>query len=240
MQAPPKFNGRVARDALISSLRDVALTHRRGLDPRLLLSLVVLVVIAGGVALLTIGGTSSTATSGGARQLKLDAAGVLTPVAAAPPLALRSYLGQRVNIDAYRGKAVLVTFLYTHCPDVCPLITSNLRVALNTMGPTLAAKTQIIVVSVDPRGDTPKAVAAFLARHAMTGRMQYLIGSAAELARVWKAWGVGSLRDSQHPELVEHSGLVYGITGSGRRLAIYAANFEPTAIAHDVPILAAD
>ena len=94
---------------------------------------------------------------------------------------------------------MLVTFLYTNCPDICPLITSNLRVAQNLMGPAVASKVQIIAVSVDPRGDTPKAVAAFLARHEMTGRMQYLIGSASQLAQVWKAWGVGSERDAQQP-----------------------------------------
>ena len=117
----------------------------------------------------------------------------------APPLRLRNYLGQPVNIDSYKGKAVLVTFLYTNCPDVCPLIASNLRVAQNLMGAKTASKAQIIAVSVDPGGDTPKAVAAFLARHGMTGRMQYLIGSAHELASVWKAWGVGSERDAQQP-----------------------------------------
>jgi cytochrome oxidase Cu insertion factor (SCO1/SenC/PrrC family) len=94
-------------------------------------------------------------------------------------------------------------------------------------------------VSVDPHGDTPKAVAAFLARHGMTGRMQYLIGSPSELAAVWKAWGVGSTRDTQQPQFVNHSGLVYGVTGSGKRLTVYAASFEPNEIAHDVPLLAA-
>ena len=44
---------------------------------------------------------------------------------------LRNYLGRRVTLAQYRGKAVLVTFLYTNCPDICPLIASNLRVALN-------------------------------------------------------------------------------------------------------------
>ena len=78
----------------------------------------------------------------------------MSPVTQAPPLALRNYLGQPVNIDSYRGKAVLVTFLYTNCPDICPLITSNLRVAQNLMGPAKASKVQIIAVSVDPRGDT--------------------------------------------------------------------------------------
>jgi protein SCO1/2 len=214
--------------------------RRKGLDLRLLLSLFALVIVAGGIALLTVGGSSAQkANNAQAKQASLDAEAVLSPPTPAPPLALRNSLGQPVNVDSYRGKAVLVTFLYTNCPDICPLITSNLRVAQNLMGPATSSKVQIIAVSVDPRGDTPKAVAAFLARHEMTGRMQYLIGSAAQLAQVWKAWGVGSQRDEQQPQFVNHSGLIYGITASGNRLALYAANFKPAEIAHDVPVLAA-
>jgi cytochrome oxidase Cu insertion factor (SCO1/SenC/PrrC family) len=107
------------------------------------------------------------------------------------------------------------------------------------MGQAASSKAQVIAVSVDPKGDTPKTVAAFLAAHEMTGRMQYLIGSPSELAAVWKAWGVGAERDVGHPELVEHTGIVYGITGSGKRMAVYAANFAPAAVAHDASILAA-
>jgi protein SCO1/2 len=213
--------------------------RKNGLDLRVLLSLLVLVLVAGVIAIVAIGGTPGAKARSQARAANFDAAAVLTPSRAAPALSLRNYLGQRVNIDSYRGKAVLVTFLYTNCPDVCPLITSNLRVALNLMGTKTASKVQVIAVSVDPRGDTPKAVAAFLARHEMTGRMQYLIGSAKELAAVWKAWGVGSERDAQQPQFINHSGLVYGVTGSGKRLTLYASSFQPSEIAHDVPLLAA-
>jgi protein SCO1/2 len=214
--------------------------RKDGLDVRVLFSLIVLVVIAGGIALLTLGGsTSSPSKAAQAGQAHFEAAEVLTPALATPPLSLKNYLGQRVNIDSYKGKVLLVTFLYTNCPDVCPLITSNLRVAQNLMGKKLASKAQIIAVSVDPTGDTPKAVSRFLARHEMTGRMQYLIGSAHELAQVWKAWGVGSEKDAKQPQFVNHSGLIYGITGSGKRLTIYASNFQPSEIAHDVPLLSA-
>jgi len=210
--------------------------RKNGLNFRVLLSLLVLVLVAGAVAVLAIGGNGPAKAHGD----QLDAAGILKPERPAPPLALHNYLGRPVNIANYRGKAVLVTFLYTSCPDICPLITSDLRVALNLMGRQVASKVQIIAVSVDPKGDTPQAVAAFLARHGMTGRMQYLIGSAHELARVWKAWGVGSERQAQQPQFINHTAIVYGITGSGKRLAVYADSFEPSAIAHDVPILAAD
>jgi protein SCO1/2 len=213
--------------------------RKNGIDLRLFLSLLVLVLVAGAVALFAIGGNGGGRARGAALAANFDAAAVLTPAKPAPALALRNYLGHPVNIDSYRGKAVLVTFLYTSCPDICPLITSNLRVALNLMGPAKASKVQIIAVSVDPRGDTPKAVAAFLARHGMTGRMQYLIGSAKELARVWKAWGVGSERDAQQPQFINHTGLVYGVTGSGKRLTLYASSFQPSEIVHDVPLLVA-
>ena len=158
-----------------------------------MIALVAIVVIAGGVALLTGGKGGTQLAAGnihGVKSASYDGS-VVSPAELAPTLSLRNYNGEAVNIVQYRGKAVLVTFLYTNCPDVCPIITSNLRVAQSLMGPAEASKVQVIAVSVDPRGDTPKAVAAFLARHEMTGRMRYLIGSAHELARVWKAWNVG-------------------------------------------------
>jgi protein SCO1 len=191
------------------------------------------------VILLTVGKGSSPsrAQSAGVVKPSIFSGSEASPPAAAPPLALRNYKGEPVNIARYRGEAVLVTFIYTHCPDVCPLITANLHVAQALLGPA-ASKAQIIAVSVDSRGDTPKAIAGFLAVHGMTGRMQYLIGRTPELARVWKAWSVGSERDAQHPDLVEHTGIVYGISASGKMTTLYAGNFKPAEIAHDVPLLA--
>src|SRR2546423_9521905 len=152
---------------------------KRPVDLRVVLLLLALGLLGGAV-----GCSSSSKKPAAARQASFDASGLLTPVTAAPPLALRNYLGRPVDIQSYKGKVVLVTFIYTHCPDVCPLITSNLRVAQNLMPASLRSKVAVIAVSVDPRGDTPKAVAAFLAHHQMTGRMQYLVGSAHVLRAV--------------------------------------------------------
>ena len=219
--------------------------RKNGLELRVLLSLAALVVVAGALALVTIGSSSGAKAQRSkalarhfeAAAAHFDATGVLQPPAPAPPIALHNYLGQRVSLADYRGKAVLVTFLYTNCPDICPLITSDLRVAQNLMSAATRSKLQIIAVSVDPHGDTRRAVAAFLARHGMTGRMLYLTGSARELSRVWQAWGVGSSRDSSQPQFVNHTGIVYGITASGKRLTLYDPEFKPAEIAHDVPLL---
>jgi len=147
----------------------------------------VLLAVAAVVAVLVIGSTGDTQRPGGATATPSGrlAGLALTPAKPAPALALRNYLGTPVNIDAYRGKAVLVTFLYTHCPDVCPLIASKLHTALGQMPAAERREVQIIAVSVDPRGDTRSAVAQFLADHEMTGRMQYLVGSRSMLGPVW-------------------------------------------------------
>jgi protein SCO1 len=145
-----------------------------------------------------------------------------------------------VRLSQFKGKAVLLTFIYTHCPDVCPLIVGNLHTAVVRLGPA-ATKLQIIAVSVDPKGDTPAAVNAFLAAHEMTGRMEYLVGSFNQLAPVWRAYGVEvQASPDQREKTVGHSAFVYGITGRGRALALYPPTFDPTWIVHDAPILAAE
>jgi len=199
-----------------------------------------LVVLIAALSVLLLSRPGSPAPQAGTTQ---PAAGrgffgtLALPARQAPAIDLRNYLGQPVRLAQYRGRAVLVTFLYTHCPDACPLITSNLRVALNRLG-RRASRAQVIAVSVDASGDTPAAVAAFLRAHEMVGRMQYAIGSAAQLGRTWAAWGVGSTREAGHADLVEHSALVYGVSASGRITTLYPDTFDPAQIVHDVPLLA--
>ena len=203
--------------------------------------LALLLGIVAALSFVLIKGPSKPALPGNAQQHPAGSGylGTLAlPAQPAPPIHLRNYLGQPVTLSEYRGKAVLVTFLYADCPTVCPLIASNLRVALNMLG-RRASQVQVIAVSVDPRGDTPANVARFVSEHGMVGRMQYLIGSAAELAPTWAAWHVGSSREVGQPDLVAHSALVYGISAGGRLTTIYPATFEPSEIAHDVPRLAA-
>jgi protein SCO1/2 len=142
-------------------------------------------------------------------------------------------------LAADRGKAVFVTFLYAHCPDVCPLIASNLHNTYARMPPAMRSHVAIVAVSVDPRGDTPGTVAAFVRQHQLTGEAKYLLGSATQLGRVWEAWKVGSQADAGRPDQVSHTALIYGISASGKVTTIYSANFEPKQIIHDVPSLLA-
>ena len=192
------------------------------------------------IACIAIGGCGSSQThsptpvSLSELDVKLGAPAQLR--AATPQFALRDSLGHIVRLSQFRGKAVLLTFIYDHCPDVCPLIVSNLHTALLKLG-SAASRLQIIAVSVDPRGDSPATVRAFLAAHEMTGRVEYLIGGLRQLAPVWRAYGV-QVQGSPEQREVSHSAFLYGITGHGSVLVLYPPTFDPEWIAHDAPLLA--
>jgi protein SCO1 len=162
---------------------------------------------------------------------------VADPPKPVPPLKLKDSTGKPFDIASFKGKAVLVTFLYVHCPDVCPLITGNLHTSLKQLGPK-ASSVQVVAVSTDPRGDKPAAVKRFLAAHQVTGEMRYLLGSKSTLAQVWKNWGIVARPSKDDPEQVEHSAPIYGISASGKITTLYPSNFKPAQIVHDVPILA--
>ena len=134
------------------------------------------------------GSGSSPAEAASGSKSPFRGPALITPKPA-PDFALRDQNGELVRMSDQRGKVVLLTFLYTHCPDVCPLIAGNLHTSLAQLG-SHASRVQVVAVSADPKGDTPKTVAAFLAKHQLTGKMRYLIGSRKALEKVWLRWGI--------------------------------------------------
>ena len=106
------------------------------------------------------GSSQAPGTSSVLSQLDVKLAPPTALQAATPQFALRDSAGRLTRLSEFSGKAVLLTFIYTHCPDTCPLIVANLHNALVQLGPR-AADVQIIAVSVDPKGDTPATVRAF-------------------------------------------------------------------------------
>ena len=163
--------------------------------------------------------------------------GTVRPVSAAPELGLRTWDGRRITMADYKGKAVLVTFLYVHCPDVCPLIVDNLSRVKHRLGPA-GKKLRIVAVSVDPTGDTPAAVRDFLTTHHALKDIDYLVGTQDQLAAAWSRWGIGARVDKQNHELIEHSAVIWGIDAKGRRATFYpATGFDVADIESDVRLL---
>ncbi|MHB8618798.1 MAG: SCO family protein [Chloroflexota bacterium] len=144
--------------------------------------------------------------------------------AVAPDFQLPDSTGQLFSLQQYRGKPVVLAFLYTHCPDACPLISDKLRETLQKLGPD-ASRVQMLAVSVDPKGDTPAAVRAFSKEHGMQGRWHYLVGTPRQLQPVWKDYYIGVM-ESPTAGTVGHSDAVFLVDKSGRERRLFDDAFR--------------
>lgn len=149
----------------------------------------------------------------------------------APDFSLTDENGKRVTMRAYRGRPVIVSFLYSTCRDTCPTQAQQIKGALDDLGEDLPA----LAVSVDPPRDTRRSAAAFLSKQRMTGRMRWVLGSRAELAPVWKAYAAtGQRNDDEHNArfvLVDPRGF--------QRVGYPLDKVTPERVAHDLRLLAA-
>src|SRR5206468_11798800 len=82
----------------------------------------------------------------------------LDPPMTPPPFALHDQDGKIVRASDQHGRYWIAAFLYTHCPDVCPLIAANLNRALRGLPAVQRQRVRVLAISVDPKGDTKKAV----------------------------------------------------------------------------------
>jgi protein SCO1/2 len=199
-----------------------------------LLPLALLLGIASGCGSSSSSGTTATTSEAGAFAAPLAP---VKPVAA-PAFTLADQFGKPVSIADYRGKAVLLTFLYVDCPDVCPLISAALRTTVDKLG-SAAKQVQVIAISVDPVGDTPKAVRKYLASRGVLHRFEYLVGTKAQLAPVWAKYHIAAERDATLKREVGHTGIVIGIDAGGKVRTYYPSDpLKPSWMVHDVPLLA--
>ena len=76
-------------------------------------------------------------------------------------LELADHTGKLRRLEDWRGKAVVLVFGFTHCPDVCPTTLADIALALKELGPD-AERVQVLMVSVDPERDTPQALAKYV------------------------------------------------------------------------------
>ena len=150
----------------------------------------------------------------------------------APDFALRDQDGRLVTRTSLRGRPVVVTFLYTHCHDTCPITAQQVRGALDDLHRPVPA----LAISVDPPNDTRASAHRLLAKVGIDGRMRFLLGSQHELAPVWRGFAI-------RPQLKheEHMARVVLLDGRGmQRVGFPASEATPERLAHDLRALGAD
>ncbi|MCH7745569.1 MAG: SCO family protein [Chloroflexi bacterium] len=174
----------------------------------------------------------------------------LTSASPATPFELTDQFGQTVSLSDYKGKVTLLTFLYTNCPDVCPVVTSQLRTAREMLG-SIADEVAFVAISLDPERDSVEAARAFSDSWDMTGKWAFLVGDEEELSPIWKAYYVDPAINAQshddedahaegaseHQFLVIHSTPVYLIDREGIMRVVSTPPLDIDSLVHDIKLL---
>ena len=147
----------------------------------------------------------------------------------APDFALRDQDGRRITMRQLRGRPVIVTFLYTTCEETCPAQAQTVKGALDELGHDVPA----LAIAVDPPRDTAARARAFLAKQRVSGRLRFVLGTPAQLGRLWRAFAI-------QPQMVteEHQARFTLVDRRGyQRVGFPAAQATPERLAHDVGLL---
>jgi protein SCO1/2 len=194
-------------------------------------------VVAAMLALAAAAGVTVFAGSGSGEGSSPDAgtgfAGAVRPAIPPKDFRLRDQDGEPVSLRSFRGRVVVLTFLYTTCRDTCPLTATQIRGALDDLDRDVPA----LAVSVDPANDTPERARRFLFRRGLAeDRMRFLLGSRDDLAPVWKDYGI-----RPQGAAFEHSAYVLLVDKRGRqRIGFPVAQLTPEGLAHDIRRLQAE
>jgi protein SCO1/2 len=168
---------------------------------------------------------------------------VLDPPRPALDFTLPDQSGHPLQLSALHGQVVVLTFLYTTCPDVCPLVTGKLHEVTDLLGDS-RQKVAVVAVTVDPERDTTAAVAEYSRRWAMLDRRRFLTGTQRQLEPIWDYYWVGQVRrelpgstPAQARYGIGHSSPVHLFDRAGRVRVVHDADFRPAALAHDIEAL---
>jgi cytochrome oxidase Cu insertion factor (SCO1/SenC/PrrC family) len=152
----------------------------------------------------------------------------------APAFELRDQEDALVSLVELRDRPILLTFFDSRCVDQCPIMGRQLATMLRRMPsddwPTL------LIVSVNPAGDTPASIRDALVRWRLAGpwRLHWLRGTERELAAVWRDYGITV---DPSTSTVTHGLPLYLIDGRGFERTGYLFPFLPNFVALDLKTL---
>ena len=129
-------------------------------------------------------------------------------------LELVDHTGKPRRLEDFRGKAVVLFFGFTHCPDICPTTLADISQAIKQLG-TDADRVQVLLVSVDPERDTQESLAKYV-----TAFDPRFLGLRGDLAATKKVAGEFKIYFEKRKQgdgyTVDHSAQSYVIDPQGR------------------------
>ena len=143
-------------------------------------------------------------------------------------------MAQQVTLGDLRGKVVAVTFIYTSCPDVCPMLTDKMARVQDELGPDFGSKIAFVSITVDPERDTPEVLKEYAeAFDANLAGWSFLTGEPAAVLDVAHRYGVAvaEAADGQ----VDHTLLTTLVDRQGTmRVQYLGYRFDEEEFRHDL------
>ena len=159
--------------------------------------------------------------------------------------------GNLTNLSDYEGQVLIVSFIYSRCPDVCPIVSSNLRWLSQELADDYETNFSIISVTVDPWWDTQNVLGEYAEQRNLS--WPHLTGDLESLEPIWESFHVGlqtytnvsnetnegdsnNTSGRHHPDyLVDHSTATIIIDKEHKqRVRWNDLDWEPTLFAEDV------
>ena len=177
--------------------------RRRDLPHRILL---VLAVVVGALLVLALIGLR---IAGGGSTFH---ATTYDPPEPATVFTLTDHTGQERSLADFAGAPVFLFFGFTHCPDICPLTLRALDAALADAGGA-ADDAQVLLVTVDPRRDSPEVLESYVRNFASD--IVGLTGDEQRIHEILAAYGAYVEPGQHNPEVLAHTSIIFGIDSNG-------------------------
>jgi len=141
-----------------------------------------------------------------------------------------------------KGRATLLYFGYTHCPDECPTAMADVATALRHTDPAVAKQIDVVFVTTDPWRDNQRVLRRWLDRFSPT--FIGLTGTPSQIAGAEVAMGMPISKREAAPKrygsgkyAVSHFAAVIAYGRDGRVATLYPSGITPAEIAADLPVL---
>jgi cytochrome oxidase Cu insertion factor (SCO1/SenC/PrrC family) len=152
----------------------------------------------------------------------------------APDIALVNQFGQHMSLHQFRGKVVILAFVDSECTTVCPLTTVSMVEARQLLG-AAGGKVQLLGVDANPKATSVADVMAYSRAHAMVNQWDFLTGTPAQLAAVWRAYHIAVQIQAG---MIDHTPALLVIDPQGREQTIYLTQMNYASIGQAAQILA--
>jgi len=129
---------------------------------------------------------------------------VISQPVAAVDFSLTDQKNETFRMSSARGKIVVLSFIYTHCADICPFVTMKVKEAQSLLGPEID-KVAFVAVTTDPKRDSPAVIASYSREAGLYDSWRFLTGSVGEVREVWAKYGVG-VHEIREGEIDDSSG----------------------------------